>query len=50
VDALKKKTIARYNDFLVRLQKGYKDDYSDILNLICFISLPVKLDTHDFIK
>jgi hypothetical protein len=29
VDALKKKAIARYQDFLTRLRKGYKDDYQE---------------------
>lgn len=50
VDALKRKAIKRYEDFLRKLKKGYKPDYQDILNLICFINLPVRLDNHEFIK
>ena len=50
MDALKYKTIVRYNEFLKKLKKGYKPDYQEILNLICFINLPVRLDNHEFIK
>ena len=28
----------------------FEEDYKDILNLICFINLPVKIDNHEFIK
>ena len=50
MDALKRKAIKRYEDFLRKLKKGHKPDYQDILNLICFINLPVRLDNHEFIK
>ena len=50
VDALKIKAIKRYEELLRNIKKGYKSDYQDILNLICFINLPVKLDNHNFIK
>nr|DAH12278.1 MAG TPA: hypothetical protein [Caudoviricetes sp.] len=50
MDALKRKAIKRYEEFLGRIKKGYRPDYQDILNLICFINLPVKLDNHEFIK
>lgn len=50
VDALKKKAIEMYMTLLRRLQKGYKDDYQDLLNLICFIDLPVKIDNYEFVK
>jgi hypothetical protein len=50
VDALKRKAIKRYEDFLRAVKKGNRPDYQEILNLICFINLPVKLDNHDFIK
>lgn len=50
VNSLKLKAIDQYKDLLNRLKKGYKDDYSDLMNLICFINLPIKLDNHEFIK
>lgn len=50
VDALKIKAIKRYENFLSKVKKGYKPEYQDILNLICFINLPVRLDNHEFIK
>lgn len=50
VDALKIKAIKRYEELLRNIKKGYRSDYQDILNLICFINLPVKLDNHNFIK
>jgi hypothetical protein len=50
VDALKLKAINRYKDFIKKVKKGYKPDCQEILNLICFINLPVKLDNHEFIE
>lgn len=50
VDALKIKAIKQYENFLIKIKKGYKPEYQDILNLICFINLPVRLDNHKFIK
>lgn len=50
VDALKIKAIKEYDKFLTKVKKGYKPEYKDLLNLICFINLPVKIDNHEFIK
>ena len=50
VDALKLKTIDRYKCFLNKIKKGYKPDYQEILDLICFINLPITIDNSDFIK
>lgn len=50
VDALKIKAIKEYEAFLKKVKKGYQPDYKDLLNMICFINLPVKIDNHDFIK
>ena len=50
VDALKVKAIKEYERFLAKVKKGYQPDYQDILNMICFINLPVRLDNHEFIK
>jgi len=50
VDALKQIAIDKYKYLLNRLKKGYKDDYQDLLNLICFINIPIKIDKHEFIK
>lgn len=50
VDALKKKAIRKYEQFLQEVQRGYKPEYKDILDLISFINLPIGvLDKHDFI-
>ena len=50
VDALKIKAIKEYEAFLKKVKKGYQPDYKDLLNMICFINLPVRIDNHDFIK
>ena len=50
VDALTLKAIKRYEEFLKSVKKGYKPDYQEILNLICFINLPVRLNNHEFIE
>jgi hypothetical protein len=50
VDALKRKAIITYKNLLSKVKKGYRPDYKDLLNLICFISLPEKIDNYDFIK
>jgi len=50
VDALKRKAIINYKNLLSKIKKGYKPDYKDLLNLICFISLSEKIDNYDFIK
>lgn len=50
VDVLKHKAIELYRDLLNRAKKGYQDDYSLLLNIICFISLPTDIDNKEFIK
>ena len=50
VDALKKLAIKEYTSFIKQVKKGYKPDYSKIMNIICFISLPGRFDNHEFIK
>lgn len=40
VERIKLKVIHLYSRFLRRLNKGYKDDYKTILNMISFINLP----------
>lgn len=41
---LKQKVINDFNDFLKGLYKGYKKDYSNILNAINFIEVQSELD------
>lgn len=41
---LKDKVIDDFNKLVLRLQKGYKDDYSNILNMICLIEFGDYLD------
>ncbi len=50
VDVLKHKAIRLYRDLLKRASYGYRDDYTDLMNIICFISLPERLDNDEFIK
>lgn len=50
VDVLKRKAIDLYKGLLHRAQKGYKDDYSLLMYIICFISLPTEIDNMEFIK
>lgn len=50
VDVLKRKAIDLYKRLLHRAQKGYQDDYSLLMNVICFISLPTEIDNMEFIK
>lgn len=40
VDHVKLKVIELYLRYLKRLNKGYQDDYSNILNMISFIGMP----------
>ena len=44
VDVLKSKVIELYCRYVRRLNKGYKDDYSTILNMISYLSLPLDPD------
>lgn len=48
VDALKRKAIEQYDQFLKKAMKGYQTDYQYILALISYINMPIVLD--DFIK
>lgn len=41
---LKDKVINDFNKLILRLQNGYKDDYSNILNMICLIEFENYLD------
>ena len=50
VDVLKHKAIRLYRDLLKRASQGYRDDYTNLMNIICFISLPERLDNDEFIK
>lgn len=50
VDVLKRKAIDLYKGLLHRAQKGYQDDYTLLMNIICFISLPMEVDNMEFIK
>lgn len=49
LNQLKEKAISEYSYFISRLQKGYKEDYSDILNLINLIELGQNIDNYKFI-
>ncbi len=50
VDVLKRKAIDLYRSLLKRASQGYQDDYSQLMNIICFISLPMEIDNMEFIK
>lgn len=50
VDALKGKAIQEYDKLIRELKKGKRPNYEFLMNLICFIGLPARLDNHDFIK
>lgn len=39
INSLKEASIERFEYFLNKLFKGYKLDYSDIINMICLIEL-----------
>lgn len=47
VDALKKKVICEFQDWMIRLQKGHKDDYNLILEKISLIELIESFDIED---
>nr|DAN43733.1 MAG TPA: hypothetical protein [Caudoviricetes sp.] len=49
IDLLKEKTIEDYKAYVKKLNKGYRMDYSLILNEISFIETYSKLDNCDFI-
>jgi hypothetical protein len=49
LNQLKEKAISEYSYLISRLQKGYREDYSDILNLISLIELGSSIDNYEFI-
>lgn len=44
INKLKKKIIEEYNNYIKSLSKGYKNDYSNLLNEINFIEIYQNLD------
>lgn len=48
-DKLKSKAIHDFKYFISRLEKGYKEDYSTIMNVICTIDLYCNLKNSNFI-
>ena len=46
VIALKEECISTFNRYIKFLKKGYKPDYSHIINMMCFINSYDKLDNH----
>lgn len=48
-DSLKHKAIHDFEYFISRLEKGYKEDYSIIMNTICTIDLYCNLKNSNFI-
>lgn len=49
VSNLKQKAIQDYLEFLTRLEKGYKDDYHNIINIINLIDLYGNIDNSEYI-
>ncbi len=49
VASLKEKAINDFEYFISRLEKGYKDDYSNILNIICYLEIYSELDYSIFL-
>lgn len=49
INNLKNKVIKDFNNYIKRLQKGYQDDYSVILNEINFIEVHPDLDNQTLI-
>ena len=48
-DELKGKAIQEYDKLLRELRKGKRPKYDFLMNLICYIGLPVLLDNSDFV-
>jgi len=49
LNKLKEKAILEYSYFISRLRKGYRKDYSNILDLISLIELGQNIDNYEFI-
>jgi len=49
VDELKGKAIQEYDKLLRELRKGKRPKYEFLMNLICYIGLPVRLDNSGFV-
>jgi hypothetical protein len=49
VDELKGKAIQEYDKLLRELRKGKRPKYDFLMNLICYIGLPVRLDNSGFV-
>ena len=47
---LKGKAIQEYDKLLRELRKGKKPKYDFLMNLICYIGLPVVIDKRDFVE
>lgn len=41
---IKDKIIDEYNKLVSRLEKGYKDDYYDIIDMICLVEFEEDID------
>lgn len=41
---IKDKIIEKYNKLVSRLEKGYKDDYYDIIDMICLVEFEEDID------
>jgi len=50
LDELKGKAIQEYDKLLRELRKGKQPKYTFLMNLICYIGLPVKLDNSHFVE
>lgn len=44
---LKDKVITEYNKFISGLEKGYKNDYKNILDMICLIEFASYIDNNE---
>ena len=49
LNQLKLKTIEEYTHYIHMLNKGYRKDYTHILNLISLIELGDKIDNYKFV-
>ena len=50
LDELKGKAIQEYDKLLRELRKGKRPKYDFLMNLICYIGLPARLDNSDFVE
>lgn len=49
MDEIKKLIIKQYKNFVIRLNKGYKEDYTHIINKINYLDVCGFLDKKSFI-